>query len=124
MLDYLADCIALPDDADVGIVVNTSGVDSYELVHWTSLDAATGMAIAGELVGGEDDRRPGLAGPGTTVDQERGQVPPRQVGRPGDGSRVQTPSGTSSPTGLKPTGKPITWSSVPSSIRAVGRRCG
>jgi hypothetical protein len=86
VLHYLANGIALPDDADVGDVVNAAGVDAYELVYWTGLDAAPGMAVAGELVGGEDDGRTGPAGPGAAADQERGQVPPWQAGRPGDGS--------------------------------------
>jgi hypothetical protein len=76
VLDYLTDGVALPDDADIGIIVDAAGVDAYQLMGGTGRDTAAGVPIAGELAGGEDDGRPGLAGPGTAVDQERGQVTP------------------------------------------------
>jgi hypothetical protein len=86
VFDYLADGIAFPDHTDVAVLVEAAGVDAYELLQRPGRDAAAGMAVGGELAGDEDDGRAGLAGPGTAVDQEGGQVSPWQAGWPCDSS--------------------------------------
>jgi hypothetical protein len=76
VVDYLADGIAFPDDADIAVLMETAGVDAYELLQGPGGDAAAGVAVRGELAGGKDGRRTGLARPGTAIDQEGGEVPP------------------------------------------------
>jgi hypothetical protein len=85
-LDDLADGIALPDDADIAVLMDAAGVDADELVHRPSRNGAAGVAVGSELAGGEDDRRTRLTRPRAAVDQEGGQVPPLQAWRPRDRS--------------------------------------
>ena len=122
VLDYFAYRITLPYDANIAVLVDAAGVEANELVQGPGRRTAAGAAVRGELVGGEVDGRTGLAGPGAAVDQEGGQVPPEQAGRPGDGSPSPHAKRAPSWIGSKPMGKPITWSSVPSSILSAGAR--